>query len=60
MAKVVKGPLVVSAEVVRVSVMSKYPKPVYGIGVMFRFPKEGNRDPWVQLTFDLQRGVRTG
>lgn len=46
------------AQVVRVEPVIKRNRKLNSIGLQFQFATESERDRWVQLTFDLQRGVQ--
>jgi hypothetical protein len=46
------------ANVVRVEQVIRRNRKMWSIGMQFIFTTESERDRWVQLTFDLQRGVQ--
>lgn len=46
------------AQVVRVENVVKRNRKMFSVGLQFLFATESERDRWVQLTFDLQRGVQ--
>jgi hypothetical protein len=50
--------LACEARVVRVLELRARNKIAYGLGLEFEFASESERDRWVHLTFDLQRGVQ--
>jgi Tfp pilus assembly protein PilZ len=47
-----------NAKVVRVEQVMRRNRKVTSVGLQFAFTSENERDRWVQLTFDLQRGVQ--
>lgn len=50
--------LVCDADVMRVESAVRRNRKVTCVGLRFAFASENDRDRWVQLTFDLQRGVQ--
>jgi c-di-GMP-binding flagellar brake protein YcgR len=50
--------LTCDARVVRAEQVIRRNRKVCSVGLQFLFATEGERDRWVQLTFDLQRGVQ--
>jgi hypothetical protein len=50
--------LVCDARVVRVEHVLRRHRKLTSVGLQFQFATESERDRWVQLTFDLQRGVQ--
>jgi c-di-GMP-binding flagellar brake protein YcgR len=50
--------LMCEAEVMRVEHVIRRNRKVCSVGLRFAFATESERDRWVQLTFDLQRGVQ--
>jgi hypothetical protein len=46
------------AQVVRVESVMRRNRKMFSVGLQFIFATESERDRWVQLTFDLQRGVQ--
>jgi c-di-GMP-binding flagellar brake protein YcgR len=46
------------AKVVRVDPIVRRHRKMHSAGLQFQFTSESERDRWVQLTFDLQRGVQ--
>ena len=51
--------LTCEAKVVRVEPVVRRQRKLYQAGLQFQFSSESERDRWVQLTFDLQRGAQT-
>jgi c-di-GMP-binding flagellar brake protein YcgR len=50
--------LVCEAKVVRAEQIIRRNRKLCSAGLQFQFATESERDRWVQLTFDLQRGVQ--
>jgi c-di-GMP-binding flagellar brake protein YcgR len=46
------------AKVMRVEAVVRRNRKLHCVGLQFQFTSENERDRWVQLTFDLQRGVQ--
>ncbi len=52
-------PLTAPASVVRVQEIPRGPKTIYCVSVEYRLAAENQRDRWVQLTFHLQRSLKS-
>jgi len=56
--KSLPGELSCEAKVMRVESVVRRNRKLFCVGIEYKFAREPERDRWVQLTFDLQRGVQ--
>jgi c-di-GMP-binding flagellar brake protein YcgR len=57
MRKYLPAEMSCEARVVRVDAVVRRSRKLFCAGLQFQFATENERDRWVQLTFDLQRGI---